>query len=469
MTAYGASDAEIQSKLQAQNLWSPDGSGGGGANTGQVTGIINQNIGGDGPYPGQVVDQTSFADYQFDKSDYAPGGKLEINPAALGMSFFEQPGSGTQTFAASKGIDMNAFNQGDFNQKKEMVEKAGLDFNMDTLEKLNQPQEKGFIESFMSAAVPNKMTSEFRTPTGIIPKGPQELGFMTKDIFGKPYGSANTLTRDQLREMYDNYSKFWGRGSNYEMAKVPGSAENLFNLIPYVGTAKKGLEAIFGPGGDRSMQSKYTVDNAGWGNTGMKDEFGVNTFSTGDSIFSRKDAPTRDYLDRMQDKMTENIDFFGGTRWGFGGKELDKKGSSVSLTVDGKTMDFKEAWENFDTLDTDDQQALIDKMKTINGFKTKQMLAYKNRIATETLNKDWHQKEAERIKAKELADQQAIQEAATRRTYSLQDLQDSSPNEQGQSYAAARARTASRVGSDGKVKAYGLKDGGLATMFIRRR
>ena len=49
MTAYGASDAEIQSKLQAQNLWSPDGSGsGGGGNTGQVTGIINQNIGGGG-------------------------------------------------------------------------------------------------------------------------------------------------------------------------------------------------------------------------------------------------------------------------------------------------------------------------------------------------------------------------------------------------------------------------------------
>ena len=42
MTAYGASDAEIQAKLQAQNLWSPDGSGSG--NTGQVTGIINQDI-----------------------------------------------------------------------------------------------------------------------------------------------------------------------------------------------------------------------------------------------------------------------------------------------------------------------------------------------------------------------------------------------------------------------------------------
>jgi len=44
MTAYGASDAEIQAKLQAQNLWSPDGT----TDTEQVTGIINQDIGGDG-------------------------------------------------------------------------------------------------------------------------------------------------------------------------------------------------------------------------------------------------------------------------------------------------------------------------------------------------------------------------------------------------------------------------------------
>ena len=43
MSAYDASDAEIQAKLQEQNLWSPDGTT---PNTGQVTGITNQNIGG---------------------------------------------------------------------------------------------------------------------------------------------------------------------------------------------------------------------------------------------------------------------------------------------------------------------------------------------------------------------------------------------------------------------------------------
>ena len=65
--------------------------------------------------------------------------------------------------------------------------------------------------------------------------------------------------------------------------------------------------------------------------------------------------------------------------------------------------------------------------------------------------------------------QKDIQEAATRRTYSLQDLQDPSDRGTGESYAAARARTASRVDSSGNVKAYGLKDGGLVSMFVEKR
>ena len=55
MTAYGASDAEIQSKLQTQGLWSP---GATTTDTEQVTGIINQDIGGSGGPggPGAVTD-----------------------------------------------------------------------------------------------------------------------------------------------------------------------------------------------------------------------------------------------------------------------------------------------------------------------------------------------------------------------------------------------------------------------------
>ena len=70
------------------------------------------------------------------------------------------------------------------------------------------------------------------------------------------------------------------------------------------------------------------------------------------------------------------------------------------------------------------------------------------------------------IKEAEKKRQKDIQEAATKRTYSLSDLQDPSPNDQGQSYAAARARTASRVGSDGKMKAYGLREGGRVKSYF---
>ena len=411
MTAYGASDAEIQAKLQAQNLWSPDGSGGGGGGTG----IINQAIdplfqGNDRPYAGIGVDQT---DYSFNPKNYGPGGKLEVNPEALGISFFDSEPGGKK--------------------------------------------DQGFIESFMSAAVPSRQFSEFKSPgTGGVLTGPAEQGFMEQSIgMGLPKG----LTREQLRSMYDNYSTFAGRASNYANARVPGSVGNLINLIPYMGPIKKGAEAFFGPAGDKSMRSKYAVDNVGYGNTGQKDEFG--TYLGGKTLLGK----TKDYLERMENKVGDLTNFFGGKR--------KKGGKWVSTNKKGEAFrgieNFADKWENWDDLDEIEQKSLFDQMKNLSGFSAKQLLAYKNRIASEKINRDWLQKEAEKKKAKELADQQAIQEAAKKRTYSLKQLQDSSPNQQGQSYGAARARTSSRVRDDGTIKAYGLKDGGLATMFIRRR
>ena len=78
MNAYGASDAEIQSKLQAQNLWSPDGTT---TDTEQVTGIINQNIGGDdkGNAPGQGILDLTFTEGAVPRG---PTTDFNINPAA---------------------------------------------------------------------------------------------------------------------------------------------------------------------------------------------------------------------------------------------------------------------------------------------------------------------------------------------------------------------------------------------------
>ena len=78
MNAYGASDAEIQSKLQGLELWSPDGISTGDE---QVTGIINQNIGGgDGGGGGitnaynvnQNLGPTNITDYEAEAYGIGP-------------------------------------------------------------------------------------------------------------------------------------------------------------------------------------------------------------------------------------------------------------------------------------------------------------------------------------------------------------------------------------------------------------
>tara|TARA_R100001082_G_scaffold81265_1_gene48221 strand:- start:1290 stop:3335 length:2046 start_codon:yes stop_codon:yes gene_type:complete len=384
MTAYGASDEEIQSKLQTQGLWSPDGTPDSG-NTGQVTGIINQNIGDDRPYAGQVVDQT---DYSFNKKDYGPGGKLEVNPEAIGMSFYDSEPGGKK--------------------------------------------DQGFIESFMGAAVPSKQFSEFKSPgTGDVLKGPAELGFMSQNIEGLP-----GLTREDLRSQYDNYNKFFGRPSNYAAARVPGTVGNLVNMVPYMGTIKRGAEALFGPQGDRSMQSKYSVDNAGYGQGTSRDEFG--TFTGGKTLMGK----TNDYVERMQNDVNflEN-DFFGD--------------------IMGDT-DFENLTES-----------QITAMQKKNGFNFKKLQAYKNRIATEKINSDFAKKQAE-IEAEKKA---AASRAESARQY---DPNVHGPNNYGlgsdgqQSYDSGQgfginATTGGPVSNKTGRGRTDYSKGGLASMFTRRR
>ena len=196
-------------------------------------------------------------------------------------------------------------------------------------------------------------------------------------------GLPGNLSRQELVDMYNNYNKFLGRSSNYSTARVPGKVDNL----GFVGFAKKGLESIFGKPGDKSMQSKYTVDGAGFGNTGMRDEFGVFTGQRNDGFLGIFGDPTGpNYLDRMNERVDELTDFFSGERTSLTGKK--KEGTFRSV------KNFKSRIDNFDDMDEADQQALINEMKAINGSFTKQFFAYKkNRIPVETFN----QKEKEKI------------------------------------------------------------------------
>ncbi len=274
------------------------------SNQGIIGVDLNQGGGGGEQGINNVVGTTSVQQYANPGiKAYGPGGKLEVNPTSFGMSFY------------------NAEPQAQ--------------------------KDAGFMDRFMGAAVPGRSLSSFASPTtGGTLTGPAELGFMTKDIQGLP-----GITRENMRSMYDNYNKLAGRKSNYEMARVKGTLGKLVGMIPYIGPIKRGAEAMFGPAGDTSLQSRFTVDNAGYGNTGARDEFGLATFDKKDGFLGLTGNTTRNYADRMNDKINDLQGFFE--------KAFDKR---------GKTFDI----ENLD----------LETMKSINGFNTKQFLAYKNRLTS---------------------------------------------------------------------------------------
>ena len=409
MSAYGAGDQEIADRLQALGYYDPNASTPDTPDTtpGQTIGYQGGN---DSPYAGQLVDQT---DYGFNKKNYAPGKKLEINPAAVGMSFYD---STTGTSKPSTAVK----------------------------------EDKGFIgktiDSFMGAAIPEKQLSQFTSPTtGGTLTGPAELGFMTQNIEGIP----GNLTREDLRGMYDNYNKFLGRPSNFANARIKGPAGNLINLVPVIGSAAR----MFGSQGDKSLQSKYTVDGAGFGNTGMRDEFGLGTFNAKDGFLGLTGNTTRDYTDRMNERLGELEDFFGSRIEGFDINNLDAE--------------------------------TLDKMKDINGFYTKQIQAYKQRTAVEDINKRTRDAvEAQRI-AEELAAAAAAKDkAAALAAIKKQGQASYNPNIHGPTNYGQDSQGNQSfdfgggfgIGSDGGPVSNrtgrgrtGYSEGGLATMFTRRR
>ena len=317
-----------------------------------IQNIIGQNL-RDEPANRNLVD---FTDYSFNKKNYAPGGKLEINPAALQIGF-NQDGT-------AKGIA--SFPQ--------TAEQAAFQARLDADGPFYGPKQQfaiqaGTVPTKMSAMQDGYFTGQktYKTPRTIgeqvyasqLSQGdPAQLReFMEANIEGLP----GDLTRQELVDMYNDYSQFFGRGSNYAAARVPGQVSSFISSLPYVGPIKKGLETFFGPPKDRSIQSKYAVDNAGYGQGTSRDEFG--TFTGGKTLLGK----TKNYVERMDNRIDflEN-DFFGD--------------------IMGDT-DFE---------DLSEEQ--IQEMKQKNGFNFKQLVAYKQRTAVEKLN----EKFAEQVRQKEL-------------------------------------------------------------------
>ena len=348
MKRGGHDDATIQGQLSMLGYYDPNAAPPDSTpDTPVVQQLGYQGGGNDRPYAGQVVDQT---DYGFNKKNYAPGEKLEINPAAFGVSFPDQPSG----------------------PKREGI--------------------RGLIDSFTS--LPTRSLSSFASPTtGGNITGPAEQGFMSQVVSNDPAGR----TREELMSSYDDYNRFIGRSSNYADARVKGKAGQMignviggFAGVPFLGT---GIDMLGGMGGgDKSLQGKYTVDNAGFGNTGARDEFGLPTFNKKDGFLGLKGNTTRDYSDRMNERLGELTDFFGSRIEGF---------DINNLTPD-----------------------MLANMKRINGFYTKQVQAYKDRTEVENLNRQQKDKEqAEKIAKQQQESAFQAQLNQTQRQQRMQDLQ----------------------------------------------
>jgi hypothetical protein len=414
-----------------------------------IQNIIGQNL-NDNQANKNLVDTTDYT--TFDKRNYFPGGKLEINPGALQIGFNPD--------GSAKGIA--SFPQ--------TAQQQAFQSRLDAGGPFYGPEQQLAIQAGTS---PTKMGAmdkgyftgqkEYKTPRTIgeqvyasqLSQGDTSKlrDFMEANIEGLP----GNLSRQELVDMYNNYNQFLGRQSNYATARLPGTFGKMIDYFPGIGTVKRGLETVFGKPGDKSMRTKYSVDNAGYGQGTQRDEFGVFTGQKNDGFLGILGNPTGpDYLDRMNERVDELTDFFSGDRVTFGGKK--KEGTFKSVD------NFKERMANFDNMDEADQQALINEMKDINGFYTKQFFAYKkNRIPIETRNKEF----AEQTRQKEL---QAKIEAEIAKGKSLSQIGKENFTGEGQAFQAGNTDQGGGF-TKGKVKdvssvpggKYGSprKDGGL--------
>jgi len=173
------------------------------------------------------------------------------------------------------------------------------------------------------------------------------------------------------------------------------------------------------------------VDGAGFGSTGARDEFGLATFDKKDGFLGLTGNTTRNYTDRMSERLGELTDFFS---------------------------------ERIDDFDINNINATtFNKMSKINGFYAKQVQAYKDRLEVERINRE--QKEKEKQAAI------AASEAAARGNYTPGGSHLSrGTSGGGLGLTQSQAQSVSQANEDAGYASFsGLKDGGLATMFTRRR
>ena len=150
------------------------------------------------------------------------------------------------------------------------------------------------------------------------------------------------------------FSNMFGKGKKAAMTSLGLSAIMPPQMSIPLGILRGFASKSKGP---KSLQSRYTVDNAGYGNTGMRDEYGLFTGQRNDGFLGIFGDPTGpDYTGRMAERLDQLEDFYGKDKFGLG------------------KMDFET-----DVID----EATYNQLKKVNSTYAKQVLDYQKRLRTE--------------------------------------------------------------------------------------
>jgi len=289
-------------------------------------------------------------------------------------------------------------------------------------------------------------------PGGVYERNPASLGFQFDDsgavirpqerdwITSTASIPGQDFTKSDILNLYENFNTLSGRKSAYEDARVEGTMTKPLSwlLSTGLGAAKKipgvtpaldYLSSKFPSSGatGTSDRTRWGVDDVGYGTGTGRDQFGV--YTGGKTLLGK----TADYQERMQNEIFKIANSFGLSE-----EDL------MSL----------------------DEKALMD-LKNRSGFNYRKVVDYVNKINVKAFDKIVSDRiEQEKQEAQTIKDRLAGGE-------SYSDIGRDLYTGPGQAFEQKPSGTFSYTDPDtGESKtgySGGRKDGGLATMFERRR
>ena len=188
-----------------------------------------------------------------------------------------------------------------------------------------------------------------QNPTNLNKYTNQEIISMNPDMFN---------VGEEEEEDTGFFSNMFGKGKNAAMTSLGLSAIMPPQLSLPLGILKGFASKSSGP---KSLQSRYTVDNAGYGNTGMRDEYGLFTGQRNDGFLGIFGDPIgTDYTGRMAERLDELEDFYNT-------KDIQEKYGLGNINLETDVID----------------EATYNQLKKVNSTYAKQVLDYQKRLRKE--------------------------------------------------------------------------------------